>query len=90
MRPLTPTVVILCITLTHDTKERLWQLVDFAAEIGALDRIAVFEEPFPAVYKVDVADLPVTMAVDESVHSVQDVACAFAEEYAAGAKKMYL
>ncbi|HHV45196.1 MAG TPA: L-alanine-DL-glutamate epimerase [Firmicutes bacterium] len=58
----------------YDSKERVWQLLDFAAEIGALDRIVLFEEPFPAAYKVDVADLPVTMAVDESAHSVQDVA----------------
>ncbi|MGI6165444.1 MAG: enolase C-terminal domain-like protein [Limnochordia bacterium] len=57
----------------YDNKERLLQLLDYAEEIEALERIVLFEEPFPEEYKVDVADVPVRLAADESAHSDQDV-----------------
>ncbi|MBU2495971.1 MAG: L-alanine-DL-glutamate epimerase [Candidatus Omnitrophica bacterium] len=56
----------------YDSKERLMQLLDHAKKIGALDRIMIMEEPFPEEYKVDVRDIPVRLAADESAHSDKD------------------
>ncbi|MDO8586059.1 MAG: L-alanine-DL-glutamate epimerase [Armatimonadota bacterium] len=56
----------------YDGKDRLMRLLDHAAEIGALDRIAIFEEPFPEDLELDVKDIPVRMAADESAHSDED------------------
>ena len=56
----------------YDSKERLAELLDFADKIGALERIAIVEEPFPEEYKVDVSDLPARIAADESAHSYED------------------
>lgn len=56
----------------YDSKERLKEFIDYAKEIGALDRIAIIEEPFPEEYKVDVSDLEVRIAADESAHSYED------------------
>lgn len=56
----------------YDSKERLKEFIDYAEEIGALDRIAIIEEPFPEEYKVDVSDLNVRIAADESAHSYED------------------
>ena len=53
----------------YDGKERLMRLLDHAQKIGALERIALFEEPFPESYEADVSDLPVRIAADESAHS---------------------
>ena len=52
----------------YDSKERLMQLLDHAQKIGALDRILIMEEPFPEEYRVDVRDIPVRLAADESAH----------------------
>jgi len=57
----------------YDSKERLMRLLDYADSIGALERIALFEEPFPESLRVDVSDLPIRLAADESAHSDQDV-----------------
>lgn len=57
----------------YDSVERLRALLDFAKEIGALDRIVLLEEPFEEENKVYVGDLPARIAADESVHSVRDV-----------------
>lgn len=56
----------------YDSKERLKEFIDYAEEIGALERIAIIEEPFPEEYKVDVSDLNVRIAADESAHSYED------------------
>ena len=56
----------------YDNKERLMRFLDYAKEIGALDRIILMEEPFPEEYKVDVSDIPVRLAADESAHSDKD------------------
>ena len=53
----------------YDSKERLMQLLDHAQKIGALERILIMEEPFPEEYQVDVRDIPVRLAADESAHS---------------------
>ena len=57
----------------YDDLARLQALLDFAKEIGALDKIVLLEEPFEEENKVDVSSLPVRVAADESVHSVKDV-----------------
>ena len=45
----------------------------FAEEEGFLDRIVLLEEPFDEQNKMDVSDLPVCIAADESAHSLEDV-----------------
>lgn len=56
----------------YDSKERLMRLLDHAEKIGALDRIILLEEPFPEEYNVDVSDIPVRLAADESAHTDRD------------------
>ncbi|MEA4911578.1 MAG: enolase C-terminal domain-like protein [Oscillospiraceae bacterium] len=57
----------------YDSLERLQSLVDYAREIGVLERTVLIEEPFPESYKVNVSSLPVIVAADESAHSPADV-----------------
>lgn len=57
----------------YDSKERLMDLLDYANTIGALDSIIILEEPFPENVKIDVSDVPVNVAADESAHSDSDV-----------------
>lgn len=47
-------------------------LLDHAEKIGALYRIMIMEEPFPEEYGIDVRDIPVRLAADESAHSDKD------------------
>jgi len=56
----------------YDSKERLLRLLDHAKKIGAFDRIAIMEEPFPEEFEEDVSDLGVRIAADESAHSDRD------------------
>jgi L-alanine-DL-glutamate epimerase-like enolase superfamily enzyme len=71
----------------YDSKERLSALLDHAAAIGALPRILILEEPFPEEMEVDVSDLPVRIAADESAHSRRDVERRIALGYGAIALK---
>ncbi|MDD5677189.1 MAG: L-alanine-DL-glutamate epimerase [Kiritimatiellae bacterium] len=56
----------------YDSKDRLMRLLEHAQKIGALERIMILEEPFPEDYRVDVRDIPVRLAADESAHSDRD------------------
>ena len=56
----------------YDSKDRLKRLLDHADKIGALERIAILEEPFPEEYLEDISDLPVRIAADESAHTAHD------------------
>lgn len=56
----------------YETKELLNQFLDYAEEIGAFDQIVVIEEPFPEQLEMDVSDIPVRLAADESAHTEQD------------------
>jgi len=56
----------------YDSKDRLMRLIDHAEKIGALERIMIMEEPFPEQMEVDVTDIPVRLAADESAHSEKD------------------
>lgn len=56
----------------YDTIDRVMRLLDHADAIGALENILLFEEPFPEESQVDVSNLPVIAAADESAHSDRD------------------
>lgn len=56
----------------YETKELLNQFLDHAEAIGAFDQIVVIEEPFPESMEIDVSDIPVRLAADESVHTDKD------------------
>jgi len=56
----------------YETKDQLRRLLDFVDKIGALDQIAIIEEPFPEEYIEPVDDLPVRIAADESAHTDVD------------------
>ena len=70
----------------YDCKDRLRLLLAHAERIGALDRIALLEEPFAPGDETDVSDLPVTINADESAH-VDDVKRRLAQGYRAVALK---
>lgn len=56
----------------YEKKETLLKLLDHAQRIGAFDQIAIIEEPFPEEIEIDVKDIPVRLAADESAHTDQD------------------
>lgn len=56
----------------YEKKETLLQLIDHAKKIGAFEQIAIIEEPFPEHAEIDVSDIPVRLAADESAHTDHD------------------
>ena len=56
----------------YEKKETLMKLIDHAKMIGAYDQIAIIEEPFAEEAEIDVSDIPVRLAADESAHNVED------------------
>ena len=58
----------------YEKKETLLSLLDHARKIGAFDHIAVIEEPFPEEREIDVSDIDVPIAADESAHTDEDAA----------------
>jgi len=56
----------------YESKETLLKLLDHAKKIGAFDQIAIIEEPFPEEPEIDVHDIPVRLAADESAHTAED------------------
>jgi len=56
----------------YESKETLLQLLDHADKIGALDQIAVIEEPFPEEAEITVGDIGLRIAADESAHTDED------------------
>ena len=57
----------------YEKKETLQRLLDHARKIGMFDQIAIIEEPFPEEADIDVSDLGVRIAADESAHTAEDV-----------------
>ncbi|MDF9797135.1 hypothetical protein OKW21_002398 [Catalinimonas alkaloidigena] len=53
-------------------KESIERFVDHAKKLGALDQILVYEEPFHESNEVNVADLGLRIAADESIHDESD------------------
>jgi L-alanine-DL-glutamate epimerase-like enolase superfamily enzyme len=56
----------------YEKKETLLKLIDHSRKIGAFDQIAIIEEPFAEEIEIDVRDIPVRLASDESAHTVED------------------
>jgi L-alanine-DL-glutamate epimerase-like enolase superfamily enzyme len=56
----------------YEEKETLLKLLDHAREIGAYDQIAIIEEPFPEEKEIDVSDIEIRLAADESAHTDED------------------
>ncbi|MBM1107348.1 mandelate racemase/muconate lactonizing enzyme family protein [Aurantibacter crassamenti] len=56
----------------YESKETLLRFLDHAKKIGAFDQIAVIEEPLTENNESYVGDVGVTIAADESAHTVQD------------------
>ena len=71
----------------YDEKQTLQRFLDHAKKIGAFDQIAVIEEPFGERNDVYVGDLGVTIAADESAHTVEDAAQRIEQGYGAIAVK---
>ena len=57
----------------YEKKETLQRLLEHAGKVGMLDQIAIIEEPFPEDADIDVSDLGVRIAADESAHTAEDV-----------------
>ncbi len=57
----------------YDTLERVETLLAELDKCGALERVALLEEPFPEGAGIDVSRLPIVVAADESAHSERDV-----------------
>ena len=58
----------------YEKKDTLLRFLDHAKKIGAFDQIAVVEEPLGEENETYVGDLGVTIAADESAHTVEDAA----------------
>ena len=71
----------------YDSIDRLMRLIDHADRIGALERIALLEEPFPEDFRADVSSVPLRLAADESAHSDADALRLIAQGYSAMALK---
>jgi L-alanine-DL-glutamate epimerase-like enolase superfamily enzyme len=56
----------------YEKKETLLRLLDHCTKIGALDQIVLIEEPFDEEMEIDVSDIPVRLAADESAHTDLD------------------
>ncbi len=71
----------------YDEKVTLLRFLDHAKKIGAFDQIAVVEEPFGERNEMFVGDIGVTIAADESAHTVEDAAKRMEQGYSAIAVK---
>ncbi|MEK7474961.1 MAG: enolase C-terminal domain-like protein [Candidatus Coatesbacteria bacterium] len=71
----------------YDSPDRLNRLLDHTRAIGAFDRIVLLEEPYPEELEVNVGDLGVRVAADESAHSDVEVRRRIALGYGAIALK---
>lgn len=74
----------------YDRHETLHEFLDYAEEIGALDQIAVLEEPFGERNQEDVRELTARgprVAADESAHTVEETIARIEQGYNAIAVK---
>lgn len=56
----------------YETKDTFNRFLDYADKIGAFEQIVMIEEPFPEKMEIDVLDIPVRLAADESAHTEKD------------------
>ncbi|MCC6126594.1 MAG: L-alanine-DL-glutamate epimerase [Pirellulales bacterium] len=71
----------------YEKQETLLILLDHARKIGAFEQIAIIEEPFPEELEIDVSDIPVRLAADESAHTAADAIARIEMGYKAVALK---
>lgn len=71
----------------YDSKERLMALLEYADKIGAYDRIVILEEPFPEDSTIDVSDIDLYVAADESAYSLDSAIKRMEQGYRAMAIK---
>jgi L-alanine-DL-glutamate epimerase-like enolase superfamily enzyme len=71
----------------YDEKDTLLRFLDHAKKIGAFDQISVIEEPFGERNQGYVGDIGITIAADESAHTVEDAAARIEQGYKAIAVK---
>jgi L-alanine-DL-glutamate epimerase-like enolase superfamily enzyme len=64
-----------------------FRFLDHAKKIGAYDQISVIEEPFGERNQDSVKDIEITLAADESAHTVEDAAARIEQGYRAIAVK---
>lgn len=57
----------------YEKKETLFQFIDHLEKIGAMEQVAIIEEPFPEDEPIDVHDIPIRIAADECAHTDRDV-----------------
>ena len=56
----------------YEKKETLLRFLDHLRRIGALGQVAIIEEPFDEMNRIDVSDIPVRLASDEAAHTPED------------------
>ena len=56
----------------YQKKETLFRFIDHLKKIGAYGQVAIIEEPFDEHNDIDVNDIPIRLAADESAHTVKD------------------
>ena len=56
----------------YEKKETFLRFIDHLKRIGAYDQVAIVEEPFDEYADIDVNDIPLRLAADESAHTVKD------------------
>lgn len=56
----------------YESKDTFNRFLDYARKIGAFEQIILIEEPFPEEEEIDVSDIPVRLASDESAHTDKD------------------
>ena len=56
----------------YEKKETLLRFIDHLKKIGAYEQVAIVEEPFDEYADIDVRDIPLRLAADESAHTVKD------------------
>ena len=71
----------------YQTKDGILRLLDYADRIGCIDQIILIEEPFDEHLIVDVSDLPIRLAADESLHTIEDIQNRVGQGYQAVAIK---
>jgi L-alanine-DL-glutamate epimerase-like enolase superfamily enzyme len=71
----------------YEKKETLLRLIDHIKKIGAFEQVAIIEEPFDEEVEVDVRDIPVRLAADESAHTDKDAVARMEMGYKAIALK---
>ncbi|MGN0853336.1 MAG: enolase C-terminal domain-like protein [Kiritimatiellia bacterium] len=71
----------------YEKKDTLLRFIDHLGKIGAYDQVALIEEPFDEHAEIDVSDIPLRLAADESAHTVADALARIQMGYGAMALK---